>query len=851
MIIREIELRDWGRHKLLKQTMDTHVVGILGANGCGKSTFLKAIDFAFTGTLDRKQETYIRNFGTETGATSASVKVKFVKGGLEGTITRRIGSGASRSLYWDGQEYTKAKDVDAIMATIFNADKSAISSAIFVGQGELDRLISGTMSERETLFTKLMNISFLEARVVDLYNKITALTAMTHGSSNVDSAIDAAKKQKKELEESLKELSTELAGQESAENLQLKIKNVDTCINYVDQYKGYSQKLTRMGAALEDMQLVTDLWLTKTLPRYSYTQLEQLVASFTESIAKSKECLSACRLLIEKIKYTKKCKELLTTTQEELEILQNTTIPSLENNIILQFPDDVVDNSIAVAKGKIEKYTEYAISIKQRMEAESTLDSIMVQWQNTLKRSTENDGKKAMLQLFRKEEQLLTEKINNCKLRAQFAEHIQATGSCPVCNSDHLDKDAYKQDIILENKQKLEIARENEVKRITAFEKECTDFDTNLLILDARLKEAKEVVNKIHANADENCPASLELCVTKQNELSEELESSLNLKEEMHKLRNDISIAKLQEEKAKLLIEHCNQQLESAPTGTEEEELQNLSRLEKSIESDSEVLEALKDRLSLHTKSKSAIATLQTDREETHKAVISQFENIKEFYTEPFDSSVDHVSELGILKEAFVQESLQNAQKLGEYKQLNTALQNTIDNLDQLKQQADKTQSIRDVITELTEVRMIISKGGLPTIYMNTVFSALASIVQDVLSSMRPNFCVKPDPERPVSFLFQRTDSEDEAWMPQEQLSGGQKVRLALALLIACQRLLLPDVGFMVLDEPSSHIDKEGVDSLGELFRNLTNTLASTQSQIIVVDHNDALNTCFDKLIKL
>ena len=44
MKIKKIELKTWGPHKLLTLDMDASVVGIVGANGKGKSNLLQAID---------------------------------------------------------------------------------------------------------------------------------------------------------------------------------------------------------------------------------------------------------------------------------------------------------------------------------------------------------------------------------------------------------------------------------------------------------------------------------------------------------------------------------------------------------------------------------------------------------------------------------------------------------------------------------------------------------------------------------------------------------------------------------------------------------------------------------------
>ena len=72
MIIKKVELKNWGPHKSLEFDSDNHIVGIIGSNGKGKSNLLQAIAYALTGDLDKTKGTaYIRNFGNPDAAKEA------------------------------------------------------------------------------------------------------------------------------------------------------------------------------------------------------------------------------------------------------------------------------------------------------------------------------------------------------------------------------------------------------------------------------------------------------------------------------------------------------------------------------------------------------------------------------------------------------------------------------------------------------------------------------------------------------------------------------------------------------------------------------------------------------------
>jgi ATPase subunit of ABC transporter with duplicated ATPase domains len=63
--------------------------------------------------------------------------------------------------------------------------------------------------------------------------------------------------------------------------------------------------------------------------------------------------------------------------------------------------------------------------------------------------------------------------------------------------------------------------------------------------------------------------------------------------------------------------------------------------------------------------------------------------------------------------------------------------------------------------------------------------------------------------------------------------------------------MVLPEVSLLVLDEPSLHLDHEAVESLRDLLQNLGSTLASSEAQVIVCDHNPILLPAMGKVVTL
>jgi exonuclease SbcC len=171
-----------------------------------------------------------------------------------------------------------------------------------------------------------------------------------------------------------------------------------------------------------------------------------------------------------------------------------------------------------------------------------------------------------------------------------------------------------------------------------------------------------------------------------------------------------------------------------------------------------------------------------------------------------------------------------------------------------LKEVEDKiaaNQKKTDLIKSLKKVKEAFSRTGIPLAYVNHRFKQVLALAQDNLVSLDANFSVEPDPDNAVSFLFTRNDSDDTTAMPMSRLSGGQKVRLTVAFLMAVQQLIIPDVGLLILDEPSVHLDEEGVNSLCEMLISLSRKLRNTECQVWVCDHNTILEAAFSSFMRL
>jgi len=78
-------------------------------------------------------------------------------------------------------------------------------------------------------------------------------------------------------------------------------------------------------------------------------------------------------------------------------------------------------------------------------------------------------------------------------------------------------------------------------------------------------------------------------------------------------------------------------------------------------------------------------------------------------------------------------------------------------------------------------------------------------------------------------------------------LSGGERVAVAIALRLALANLYSSKVGFVVMDEPTVHLDEQRKKELMNVILRGKEIL----SQIIVVTHDDELKVAGDLVIEV
>lgn len=213
----------------------------------------------------------------------------------------------------------------------------------------------------------------------------------------------------------------------------------------------------------------------------------------------------------------------------------------------------------------------------------------------------------------------------------------------------------------------------------------------------------------------------------------------------------------------------------------------------------------------------------QIDEKPNDEAVVQASKKLEQHD----DAVVKHKVALGCFKDA-----KQNRNKLRQ-------------TLDQLKLRLKEKAKIRDLLATISEAGDVFHWNNLPKTVSQANLELLVDDINDNLSMFSDPFYVEADEDLTFKVYF-----PGKSPVKAKQLSGGQKVILAIAFRSALDRVFGHDVGMMFLDEPTAGLDADNV----EYFHNALQQLAQKvhgNRQLVVITHVQELGEVFDQLIEI
>lgn len=843
MRITRIKLTDFGPHKSVDFDCDGSVVGILGKNGSGKSNILKGVKYCLTGKLEGSEnlESFIRG-----GAKKAVAEVWFKKDGQAGYIRRNIGGTQKKVLQWDGNEITSNKDIESVMEGILGCDLKSVSSASFIGQGDLSKLLFGGANDREALFIRLTGMSFCEQReraIGAFCDKLSKdVPDLGPARDEAASAVTLSTTEVNHLEKEKAELK----------DWRPTLKLIDSLEHKTSLYSTESERLGILGGQLRGYEKTVKELLTKyefgSIEDITY-RMENMSEDIREMETEKHESENTINLLEHYTSITQNWSELMRERQE------------LKKNLPNGDSEESVNRAIEDGRALIQDRKTAIINFRAVEEVKQTIQNL-IKRQDLIQKELGDlrppeDVTLDDIEASRKEVDNL--KLEEASLRGWINTQREIMKCAGRENNSQCSKCGLNleggQDIKEEDIAKLD-ARLNEVyQKRSKLEAETNQKSKDFRDYENKYNNARSRVEVVKGDLHENMikfstmpqPAkgsSIEQLEKEQEEVQTKINGYEQTFKQVQALTRKIDATQV--EFQEMTRKHPNL------TGNDREALQ------KRINDLKPQIDSLVDKKNqLHAGW--TVLNMAVKNVENVKYQVKTCQETIKFAGEEIDRLTDQIqsmrqeSDVDVKKVRVELESEQEQfdQVAGRLAQAQTNLDQAQARLNRIQERIRQNANTQEIVEKLKKLKSIFHKSGLPTAVNNYRFDQIAAMTGQNLETMNVNLSLLPSETNYLSFDFVKHTDEEQSLLAMEKMSGGERVRASIAFLLAVQQILLPGLGVMSLDEPSTHQDEEGVESIMALLSSIPNGMLGDEGQLFLIDHDPKMEVVMEKLIRL
>lgn len=841
MQLTEIRLRNFGQHTSLVLDMNDPTVLIVGPSGSGKSMVLDAIKLLLTGEVCKPPlENYIQNRGFNFAAIedlpkSASVAGKWLIDGQVMEIERTItATSTRRKLTWQGDTYTTADEVEKIINDVLEADRKAVSACVFPPQGELENLLFGTQREREELFVKLLLLSEY-AKVAEQLEAQAKL--VEYGMLDRTAMRDAIEHQRSQQEQTVAELSGKLAQTLDAqadihwlEELIIKQRSRQTARG---EYE--SREAMRLSTLEREGQLLS------TIP-----QGMDLNAAIAEQETAVSQLSAQIQSHDAQLKLQREVRDLdaqIATAQAALNQAQQTRA-SLALGTLERSQIDHWNAKVLELQRFLHLRADHGKDVQQRQHSETTLRASQERLQVVL---PERERLKVAWEEKRKVLDTLELKLG---LRRQ-AVHEHVEGLCPICDG-RLDPRTLEASLPVIEQETHTVKNEVQqlYQQLQTHSLECTRLEADIAKYTTLRDEAERVaagkqaeLQTLEASLLQSYPQGL----PEVNAQLQELQIARDRLARLEQFDRAGDISRLGGSLQALMARAAAIDRTGLSATFDEN---SGAQLRLALQSHQAQVNSLRQ-------TQMTLAGLRGQIEQAQEASVfaerclREAEQACEQYLarKPAHITLDQPAS-DILTGLRARQDERN-RLLGQVQEARLNLERTIASLREIDVKDQQDAAKRELARKLREARGVFLRQGLPLTYIRYCYQRLTDMANRNLEYLDADFSVSVNPEADVSMLFTRTGDPSGAVFVMDRLSGGQRVRLSVAFLLAIQQLILPGLGFLVLDEPSMHLGPDAVENMADLFASMRTALQNAGGQLIVCDHNELLLRSFGKVHKL
>lgn len=864
MKVQQIRLENFKCYGTATLQLDHGVTVVHGVNGSGKSTLLEAVFFALYGSKSLDGRTL--DDVITTGETETAVELEFTHDGGTYHVERRLkhrGDRASTTtcvLETPDGTVDGARDVRAAVTDLLRMDADAFVNCAYVRQGEVNKLIHASPSERQDMIDDLLQLGALEAyreRASDARLGIKDVLDEVRGqTSELADQIDA--KEDKNLHERLNELESDRS------------ELIDNIEHYEDQHREAERTLETAQDVLERHEETRD----------EIDQLETDIAALRETITETER---EREQLTDQIRDLRDDKE--TTIAERQEILDEWEIDgdAVDDRLeTLAADDETLREQLEDYKLAIQERTSEAERLRERaaeLSDESTekreaADELTATIEDDAETITERESTLADLeseiqaareqfddapvafgeaeayeQTLQDERETLQSKrtdltasIRTTTEAIEDAEALLAEGKCPECGQPVADSPHV--DVLDDRREELAVLEDE--REELADEIETLDDQLDRA---ATLREAERTVEQLETNREN----VRQLLSEKRETLSERRDQCETLREQADALDAEAEAkreraADIDDEVAEIRTALGEVNAERSDVATEREALERATELADEI-----------DRLERKHESLQEQRTNKAELNEERRTRLSEKRDRKRDLEDEFDT--DRIEQARTEKQNAAQYIEQVEDQLAELRERREDIQNAIgavknelDELEALRERFDAAKQRRSDLESLYEEAQTLQEtyGELRSELRQQNVDTLERLLNETFDLVYQNDSyAEIDLDGDYQLTVYQKDGEP---LEPEQLSGGERALFNLSLRCAIYRLLAESVDGaapmppLILDEPTVFLDSGHVTQLVSLVESMRQLGVE---QIVLVSHDEELVGAADDLVRV
>lgn len=863
---------------------------VVGPNGAGKTSILDGISFALFNEYSNrgKKHNLVNN-----KANRCSVGLTFTEAGIcydaEWTLEKRGSAHGSlfrtiegkRVLLARGGERSVAKEIQKVLGI----DKSMFLQSIYVRQGEIEQLVNAKPAERKALISRLLGVEDLEKAwsnlrdVIEVYrDRLFILEGELIRKPEFEKQKADAEARSKELEELLVSKRTELGELESRQvSLQAILDEMDSRkrdFEKLDKEKVLAEhkieslesKLESQNGELRKAEAAAEI--LSSLKRD--VEKLPLLDSYVSSLLEKESLENKLSVLDEKLKEISELEKIQEQNTESHNIFLEKE-RQIEEKRLQRKEYEGCPKALEAARRQLEKYEKEERRRKENLAREVDKYSV------ALGQPIRVDNLQAILEENKGQIQKKTQDLDD-KIR-------EADGSISVLRQrikeldDNLSKFSSEADVKACPTCDTELPHERVLQLIKKFSSEQEDGRKRITILEESLQEAVTEREYILSKKNQIDSIDPQRLVTLQSDLDNSLADITAEKSEISELEKqteilsalddelkDLEVEKAAAEGGSKEFELATRRLEKVPSkkeiATERQPLQEtlqevFTRFQQYLENLGYTPSKPQEELIQLRKKKEEydqnfqIALRKTEHETNVRLTTEELE----------DSRVKHLEIASRINKLGYNEKLHETKReeldhvISDVKELSVDLagkeqakisadneaKKYVDELAALDVKVAERKAVSKYVLILNKIRDAYGKDGIQKIIRAKAKPILEKATRDLFERFNLAYSdVRIDDDYNISVIGSSGEQDI------DQISGGERVALAIALRLAIAQVLSGRIETVIMDEPTTHLDEERRKELVNILNSFFREGGRIIPQMLIITHHNEIEEVAD-----